>query len=95
MISKANKIVHEVMAIHITDKLQKKKDANLLKIINRFYGEYITQYEKGVSKGYTGFPTMPLKYNIYRILSQYNSNDKAVENRYRKVRSRDPDPAQC
>jgi hypothetical protein len=88
MISMANKIAQEVMCIPITENLLKKKDGNLIKIVNRIYNEYIGQYEKNMGKGDMGFPTMPLKYNMYKTLSQYNSNDKAVENRYRKVGQR-------
>lgn len=83
----ANKIAQEVISTPITENLLKKKDGNIIKVINRFYNEYIGQYEKGMVKGDSAFPTMPLKYNIYKSLSQYNSNDKAVENKYRKVRS--------
>lgn len=81
----ANRIAQEVVNIPITENLLKKKEGNLIKIVNRLYNDYISQYEKTIAKGDTGFPTMPLKYSIYKSLSQYNSNDKAVENRYRKV----------
>lgn len=85
MISLANKVAREVMHVEVTDKTLKKREANLPKTLNKFYSEYIMQYEKNMSKGDSTFPTMPMRYTMYKTLSQYNSNDKGVETRYRNV----------
>jgi hypothetical protein len=85
MISMANSVAREVMHIEVTDKRIKKREVNLPKTLNKFYCEYIMQYEKNVGKGDSSFPSMPMRYVMYKTLSQYNSNDKGVEKRYRCV----------
>jgi hypothetical protein len=86
MISRANQIAQEVLNAETTEKSVKKREVNFHKTLSKFYWEYILQFEKSLAKGESTFPTMPFRTTIYKILSQYNSNDKAVEKRYRNVK---------
>ena len=81
----AERILLEVKKSKHNVGQSKNKDSGLLKVICKFYSDYVAQFEKNMSKGDSTFPTMPLKFNMYKTLSIYNSNDKAVEKRYRNV----------
>lgn len=85
MITRANQIAQEVILAEISEKASNKREANFHKTLSKFYWEYILQYEKSLAKGDSTFPSMPFRTTIYKVLSQYNSNDKAVEKRYRNV----------
>jgi len=85
IISMASRILNEVKKADLVLNPTKNKDNGLLKVICKFYSEYVTQFEKNLQKGDSTFPTMPLRFNMYKTLSIFNSNDKAVEKRYRNV----------
>ena len=80
----ASKIIQEVVRSE-NHEISKKKDTGLVKAICKFYLDYVTLYEKNVQKGDFTFPTMPMRFKMFKTLTQYNSNDKVVEKRYRNV----------
>ena len=88
----ASRILNEVKKADLVLNPTKNKDNGLLKVICKFYSEYVTQFEKNLQKGDSTFPTMPLRFNMYKTLSIFNSNDKAVEKRYRNVGRNHADP---
>lgn len=92
IISMASRILNEVKKADLVMNPTKNKDNGLLKVICKFYSEYVTQFEKNLQKGDSTFPTMPLRFNMYKTLSIFNSNDKAVEKRYRNVGRIHADP---
>lgn len=83
----AMRIMQEVLKSDIVPNINqnRQKDIDQVKMISRFYADYCNQFEKNLQKGDHTFPTLPLKFNMYKTLSHYNSNDKVVEKKYRSV----------
>lgn len=82
----ATKIGNEIARYEVTQNKDKYlKEGALSKFIVKFYADVISQYEKNLLKGDPTFPTLPLKFSMFKTLSHYNSNDKVVEKKYRSV----------
>ena len=84
----ATKIGNEMARYEVSQNKDKYlKEGALAKFIVKFYADVISQYEKNLLKGDPTFPTLPLKFSMFKTLSHYNSNDKVVEKKYRSVAS--------
>lgn len=85
IITMASRILQSVLKTETIVPSSKKKDIGLVKQVSKFYWEYVQAFERNISKGNLTFPTMPLKFNMYKTLSHYNSSDKIVDKKYRAV----------
>ena len=77
--------MQSVLKADVITFTNRKKDIVMAKLISKFYLEYVNAFERNMLKGNNNFPTMPVKFNMYKTLSHYNSNDKVVEKKYRSV----------